>query len=74
VRKRTKDDRRTKDGRKGERRGLKLSDEYTLIGGVLYKFVDGRDLLMVSDLMQNEIIQAVHYKRHLSSKRTEDAI
>jgi len=37
---------------------LKPSDEYTLIGGVLYKFVDGRDLLMVPDLMQNEIIQA----------------
>jgi len=29
---------------------LKLSDEYTLIGGVFYKFVDGRDLLMVQTL------------------------
>jgi len=47
----------------------KPSDEYTLIGRILYKFVDGRDLLMVPDFMQNEII-AVHYKGHLSSKRT----
>jgi len=53
---------------------VKPSDEYTLMGGVLYKFIDGRDLLMVPDLMQNEIIQAVHYKGHSSSKRTEDAI
>jgi len=53
---------------------LKPSDKYTLIGGVLYKFVDGKDVLMVPDLMQNEIIQAVHYKGHSSSKRMEDAI
>nr|XP_012217679.1 PREDICTED: uncharacterized protein LOC105669359 [Linepithema humile] len=29
---------------------LKLDDDYTLVGGVLYKFVDGRDFLIVSEL------------------------
>lgn len=53
---------------------IKPNNDYTLIGGVLYKFIEGRDLLVVPDRMQNEVIQAVHHKGHLSAKRTEDVI
>lgn len=53
---------------------LKPDNKYTLMGGVLYKFVEGRDVLVVPNRMQNEVIQAVHHRGHLSVKRTEDAI
>lgn len=51
-----------------------LSHGYTLIRGTLHKLVGGKDLPVVPDLMQNEIIRVVHDKGHLSTKRTEDII
>lgn len=46
---------------------LKHDNDYTFNGGVLCRYVDGRELLMIPDLMQNEIIQTVHYKGHVSA-------
>ncbi|KMQ92653.1 blastopia polyprotein [Lasius niger] len=49
-------------------------EDYTLIDGVLFKFSDGRDLLVVPKKLQTEIIKDVHEKGHFSTRRTEEAI
>lgn len=41
---------------------------------VLYKFKNGRKLLVIPQDMQNEIILMVHGRDHFSIKRTEEAI
>lgn len=53
---------------------IKPIDELTLSGGILYKFDDGRDLLVVLDSMQDKILQLINQKNYLSAKRTEDII
>lgn len=52
----------------------KAYDDYLLRNDVLYKYKDGRELLVIPRDMQNEIIQMAHGKGHFSVKRTEDAI
>lgn len=52
----------------------KPCDDYNVSGGILYKFINGRDLLVIPDLMQNEIIRMVHNRGHSSAKRTENTI
>ena len=48
--------------------------EYSLRGGVLYKFVDGVDLLMVPASMEDDVIKNAHEKGHSSVKKTQDII
>lgn len=49
-------------------------EDYTLIDGVLFKFCNGRDLLVILKELQTEIIKDAHGKGHYSTKRTEEAI
>lgn len=48
---------------------LKFNDEYTLSGDIRYKFDDGRDLLVVSDSMQDEIIRLIHQKSQRKERK-----
>lgn len=52
----------------------KADEKYSLRGGLLYKMVDGLDVLVVPSAMENDIIQGVHEKGHISSLRTQEAI
>lgn len=49
-------------------------EDYTLIDEVLFKFCNGRDLLVIPKGLQTEIIKDAHEKGHFSSKRTEEVI
>ena len=46
-------------------------DNYCERNGILYKFVDGKDLLVVPESMQSEIIKNAHEKGHFGLKHTE---
>ena len=48
--------------------------DYLLKGGVLYKFHDGRDLLVVPKAMQFEVVKKAHEKGHFAAKRTEEEL
>lgn len=52
----------------------KEQNDYSIRRNLLYKFVNGVDLLVVPKAMQNEIIQTAHQKGHFASKRTEQEI
>ncbi|KAK7870273.1 hypothetical protein R5R35_001001 [Gryllus longicercus] len=49
-------------------------DDYEFRDGLLFKFSDGRETLVVPRGMQTEIIKAAHEKGHYSCKRTEEDI
>lgn len=53
---------------------LKEDKKYSLRSGLLYKLVDGIDLLVVPNSMENEIIRSIHERGHGSSKKTQDLI
>ena len=52
----------------------KPQTDYQLRGGLLFKYTNESDLLVVPKCMQDEIIQMTHRKGHLSAKRTEELI
>jgi len=52
----------------------KSYNDYFLRNDILYKYKDGRELLVVPQDMQNEIIQMAHSGGHFSVKRTEENI
>lgn len=48
--------------------------DYRLHQGVLYKYADGYELLVVPKSMQDEVIKNAHEKGHFAVKRTEENI
>lgn len=49
-------------------------DDYCIKNELLYKFVDGDDIIVVPDNMQTEIIRNVHERGHFAIKRTLDEV
>ena len=49
-------------------------DDYTMRNDILYKFKDGRELLVIPQDMQSKIILMAHGRGHFSVKRTEEAV
>lgn len=49
----------------------KSYENFTLRSGVLYKWVDGGQLIVVPKKLQNEIIRSVHERGHLDTKKVE---
>lgn len=43
-------------------------------GGILYKWIDGNDLLVVPKKMQNEIIRSIHEKGHINARKVETIV
>ena len=52
----------------------KNDERHSLHNGVLYKFVDGIDLLMVPASMETDVIKNAHEKGHGPAKNTQDVI
>lgn len=52
----------------------KADEKYSLQGRLLYKLVNGIDLLVVPVAMENEIIRIIHEKGHGSSKKLQDFV
>ena len=52
----------------------KTYDNYQLNNGVLYKFQDGRDLFIIPNSLETDIIHSIHEKGHYAAKRTEEII
>jgi len=50
----------------------KAYEDYLLRKGVLYKYKDGQELLVLPKSMYYEVIQMAHNKGHFSVKRTEE--
>ena len=50
---------------------LKEFDDYFVQKGVLHKFKNGRDLLVISSLMKNEMIWSSHERSHFSVKKMQ---
>lgn len=48
--------------------------DYTLQNGILFKFCDGQDLLVVPRLMQHEVVKNAHEKGHYAALRTEEEV
>ena len=46
-------------------------ENYCDRNGILYKFIDGKELLVVPNSMQTEIIRTAHEKGHTGIKNTE---
>lgn len=53
---------------------VKPYNDFFLKADVLYKFVDGEELLVVPDSMQIDIIRNAHDRGHYASKRTEETL
>lgn len=49
-------------------------DDYILRNGVLYKYVNGADLLVVPKSMEVEIIRAAHDNGHFGVKKVEESL
>ena len=49
-------------------------DDYMMRNDVLYKFKDGRELLVIPQDMQNEIILMAHDRGHFFVKHTEEPV
>lgn len=49
----------------------KSYDNFTFRSGVLYKWIEGADVLVVPKKLQNEVIRSVHERGHLSAKKVE---
>lgn len=49
-------------------------EDYFIRNGILFKFKDGRELLVVPRAMQNEVIRTAHEKGHFATQRTVEAI
>lgn len=52
----------------------KQYDNYIMCGNLLYKFKDGRNLLVIPKSMETDIIQMIHEKGHIAARRTEELI
>lgn len=52
----------------------KVDEKHSMRGGLLYRMVDGLDVLVVPTAMENDIIRNAHDKGHISSQRTQDLI
>lgn len=48
--------------------------DYNMCGDLLYKFEDGRNLLVIPKSLETDIIQTIHEKGHFATKRTEELI
>lgn len=49
-------------------------EDYCTHDGLLYKFMDGRELLVIPKVMETEIIQIAHQKGHFATRRIEEII
>lgn len=49
-------------------------DNYHMNGDLLYKFQDGRDLLVIPQSLETDIIRVIHEKGHFAAKRTEELV
>lgn len=49
-------------------------ENYCTYENILYKYVDGRELLLVPRALQTEIIHGTHQRGHFGIKRTEEII
>ncbi|GFU24767.1 transposon Tf2-9 polyprotein [Trichonephila clavipes] len=49
-------------------------DNYCIKNNVLYKFIDGAEVLVIPDEMQHHFIKNAHHKGHFSVKRTLEHI
>lgn len=49
-------------------------EDYVVRDGILFKFVNGRDILVVPKSMHQEIIRIAHEKGHYAAKRTEEDV
>lgn len=49
-------------------------EDYVVRDGILFKFVDGREILVVPKTMHQEIIRIAHEKGHYAAKRTEEDV
>lgn len=52
----------------------KSYDNFHINGGLLYKFHEGRDLLVIPRAVETDVIRAIHERGHVSAKRTEEVI
>lgn len=53
---------------------LKPYSDFLLKSDILYKFIDGEELLVVPESMQIDIIRNAHDRGHYASKRTEETL
>lgn len=53
---------------------VKPYDDYCIRRGILYKFVNGVEVLAVPKDMQYEIINNIHKKGHFAAKKTEEIV
>lgn len=53
---------------------IDFHEDYNLKGGILYKFQNGKDLLVIPKSKQNEIIRKCHEVGHFGVKKTKEAI
>ena len=52
----------------------KPDDRYVMRFGVLYRFINGDDLLVTPCCMEDEIIRSAHQRGHFATKKTEEII
>lgn len=52
----------------------KTYNGYHVTNDLLYKLQDGRDLLVIPETLETDIIRLVHEKGHFATKRTEEVI
>lgn len=50
------------------------SEDYTLKRDILYKFEEGKDLLLIPKKLQNEIIRKCHEFGHFGIKKTKELV
>lgn len=50
------------------------NNDYTMRNGLLYKFKNGDELLVVPESMQTEVIRTAHERGHFATRRTEENI
>ncbi|GJQ78330.1 hypothetical protein Trydic_g3746 [Trypoxylus dichotomus] len=54
--------------------GWNQTQVYFLKSDMLYKLKDGKELLVIPDDMQIDIVKMVHKRNHFGKKKTEDVI
>lgn len=54
--------------------GARSYENFTLRGGILYKCIDGADVLVVPKRLQNEVIRSIHERGHLDARKVETIV
>lgn len=52
----------------------KSHENFTLRRGVLYKWINGAEVLVVPKKLQNEVIRSIHERGHLDAKKVETIV